>query len=404
MLRVYIFTFVGEYVYFKLETDDEVKELPFNDDETIEDVIGVSNASEFFISHKGKPLLSKELLANIYMQTSRENPIHVRECFVWVSVDDSLPKEMPYRCLDTLRSLYDEKLYLVMFNNSVQRGRCHLREFPTTEENPLYVKTISKYVKLPEGVSIAISECDSMQDLFEKANLKDDYVVFERGEKSKPRDVHLHRAIIKGWEVEILKKSELIHNFALSGSASACVTNSIRREKLMGKAEEYRLYTNWFAMSLYDCTKFENGTFDLAEQVQKILKLDSRMDELRLRECELTYTSLLSEAFDHFMRKDGHCCLHQCSIYNGSISDFFMASINELPQHPKLIADFKIDDFEKAKAQSFYYCMAMADQTTANYPILTMPCTSKTFEMYLCIPELHGQMACIKIMEAQVDD
>ena len=64
----------------------------------------------------------------------------------------------------------------------------------------------------------------------------------------------------------------------------------------MGKTEEYRLYTNWFAMSLYDCKKFENGPFDLAEQVQKILKLDSHMDKLRLRECELTYTSLLSEA------------------------------------------------------------------------------------------------------------
>ena len=213
MLRVYIFTFVGEYVYFKLETDDEVKELPFNDEETIKDVIGVSNVSEFFISHKGKPLLWKELLVNIYMQTSSENPINVRKCIVWVSVDDSLPKKKRYRCFDTLGSLYDEKLYLVVFN-TVQNESCDVREFSTTEENPLYVKTISKYVKLPEGVSIAISECDSMQNLFEKANLKDDYVVFERGEKSKPRDVHLHRAIIKGWEVEILKKSELIHNFA----------------------------------------------------------------------------------------------------------------------------------------------------------------------------------------------
>ena len=85
------------------------------------------------------------------------------------------------------------------------------------------------------------------------------------------------------------------------------------------------------------------------------------------------------------MRKDGHCCLQQCSIYNGSLPNFFMASLNnELPQHPKLIADFNIDEFEKAL--SFYYYMAMADQTEANYPIFTMPCTSEKFEMHLCIP------------------
>ena len=67
---------------------------------------------------------------------------------------------------------------------------------------------------------------------------------------------------------------------------------------------------------------------------------------------------------------------------------FYMTSLNEgLPQHPKLIADFKIDDFEKAEAQSFHYCMAMVDGTDSNYPILTMPCTSEKFDMRLCIPE-----------------
>ena len=62
------------------------------------------------------------------------------------------------------------------------------------------------------------------------------------------------------------------------------------------------------------------------------------------------------------MREDGHCCLHQCPIYNGLKPDFYMVSLNEgLPQHLKLIADFTISEFEKAGVQSFHYCMAMVD-------------------------------------------
>ena len=379
------------------ETDDEVKEISFNDDEIIEDKIPASNVSGHVISHKGKLLHPHELLAHIYMQTSRENPINVRRCLVWVSVDDSLPEEMPYRCLDML-ALYDEKLYLVVFNDSILEGTCDVREFPTTKDNPLYVKTISRYVKLPEGVSIDISRCSSVEDLFKEANFtKDDYMVFVRGEKSEPCNVHLHVAIRKGWEVKIVKKPEGFHDFGLSGRALRYVTTG----ELMKKMNEHDLYTNWFAMSLYDCMKFEKGSFELAKQVQQILKFVPSTAELRFKQCEFTYASLLSEAFDHFMRKDDH----HCSIYKGSLPDFFMASLNnELPQHPKLIAYFTIDQFEVAEAQSFYYCMDMVDQTDANYPILTMPCTSKKFEMHLCIPESCERMAYIKIMEAQVND
>ena len=123
---------------------------------------------------------------------------------------------------------------------------------------------------------------------------------------------------------------------------------------------------------------------------------------MRIEKCEVMYTSFLSEALDYFMRGVGHCCLHQCHIYNGSILDFYMALLNnnDIPHSRKLIADFKIVKFDKAKAQSFHYCMA---QDKASYPILTMPCTSEKFEMHLCIPKSQGQMAYIKIMEAQVD-
>ena len=462
MLRVYIFTFVGEYVFIKFETDDEAQEFPFNDDETIKDMMLGYNVSELLITHKckqlhpdellaniymqtsrenpinvricvvwvsvdgslakkkryrsfdtlgalydenhflvefeGKPLDPDELLADIYMQTNRENPINVRTCVVWVSVDGSLAKKKRYRVFETLGSLYDENLFLVAFEGSVREGSCNVREFSTTMDNPLHVKTISKYVKLSERVSIDISSSNPLEQL---ANLKGNMVVI-RGIKLEPCAVNFRQAISEGCEVKIVKKTQGIKDFALS---AASVTTSAGRVKLMGKAKKYGLYTNWFAMSLYDCTKVEDDSLELAKQVQKILKLDSDMNELRLNDCELTYTSLLSEAFDHFMRKDGHCCLHQCSIYNSSVPDFFMASLNDgLPQHPKLIADFKVDEFKNAEAQSFHYCMAMANQTENNYPILTMPCTSEKFEMHLCIPESYEQMAYIKIMEAEVAD
>ena len=401
MLRVYIFTFVGEYVFIKFETDDEAKKLPFNDVETIMDKMHTNNVSELLISYKGKLLHPDELLADIYMQTSHDNPINVRKCVVWVSKDGSLPEEMPYRYLETLGSLYDEKLYLVVFKGIIQKGTCNVRDFSTAMDNPLHVKTISKYVKLSERVSIDISSSNPLEQL---ANLKG-YMVVIRGIKLEPCAVNFRQAISEGCEVKIVKKTQGIKDFALSGSAAASVTTSAGRVKLMGKTKKYGLYTNWFAMSLYDCTKVEDDSLELAKQVQKILKLDSDMNELRLKDCELTYTSLLSEAFDHFMRKDGHCCLHQCSIYNSSVPDFFMASLDDgLPQHPKLIADFNVDKFETAEAQSFHYCMAMANQTENNYPILTMPCTSEKFEMHLCIPESYEQMAYIKIMEAEVAD
>ena len=62
-----------------------------------------------------------------------------------------------------------------------------------------------------------------------------------------------------------MKKTETIHDFALSGSASASVTTALGREKLMEQMIEYGLYTNWFAMSLYDCMKLEKGPFKLAK-------------------------------------------------------------------------------------------------------------------------------------------
>jgi len=124
----------------------------------------------------------------------------------------------------------------------------------------LYVKAISKYVKLPERVSIDISGCNTVEDFIRKANvIKGDYMEFVEENKSEPRNVHLHVAISNGWKVKIVKKTKRIYDFALLLSASASVTTALDREKLMGKMKEYELYTKWFAMSLYDCMKFEKA-------------------------------------------------------------------------------------------------------------------------------------------------
>ena len=59
-----------------------------------------------------------------------------------------------------------------------------------------------------------------MEDLFKKTNvIKDDHMVFVEGKKSETCNIPLHLTFSNGWEVKIVKKTETIHDFALSGSA-----------------------------------------------------------------------------------------------------------------------------------------------------------------------------------------
>ena len=63
--------------------------------------------------------------------------------------------------------------------------------------------------------------------------------------------------------------------------------------------------------------------------------------------------------------------------------DLYFAS-NEM--RPLLVGDFKLDDFEYAKVQTFGYCMAIVNEA-CGIPFIAMPCTRKQFVMYVCFSE-----------------
>ena len=173
---------------------------------------------------------------------------------------------------------------------------------------------------MPEGISINLSECETAQDLTDEANTKDKYIVLLDGKQVFPGDVRLDIAIMNGRMVRILKKKDGICDFSLSTSALACTLTASAREKVITKTKEHELYTNWFAMSLYNCVEYAEDSLNLAKMVQQILKFNL-CTQLRLKKREVC-TSLLSTAFDCFIQKNDHCCLHQCPIYNGSKPDF----------------------------------------------------------------------------------
>ena len=393
-------------VFYKFETDEEVERYIFKENDVIGNLIPSSDVYGWLITHQKKRLKPNTLLKEVYSNTALDNPINIRECVFYVSMDGSEPSQKPFLCFDKVRSFYDKRVFLVSFNSKVLTGNEMLSDFSTDSHNPICVRERKKYIILPKGISVDLSLCKTAQNIIDRCNTKDEYIVLLDKQPVYPH-VELDIAIMNGKKVEILKKKDEkgIH-FSLASNASACTSTASSREKVFKQTKEHELYTNWFAMSLYNCKEYEEDSLKLAETVQQILKRNL-CTELRVSENEERYTSLLSTAFDCFVRKNNHCCLHQCTLYDLSRPDFYMTSLNEgIPQHPKLIADFKKsgDDFDKAKAQSFHYCMAMVEGTNSNHPILTMPCTPTEFNLYLCIPESTPQMAYIKIMEAKVDN
>ena len=102
------------------------------------------------------------------------------------------------------------------------------------------------------------------------------------------------------------------------------------------------------------------------------------------------------------------CCLHQVAICSTERPDFYMAKEGEedcLLSWPSLLADYKIDNFEWAVAETFKYYISMIDKSHDNFPALLMPCCSQKFWLCLCIPNRGAkQIVMIKIMEAEVND
>ena len=148
-------------------------------------------------------------------------------------------------------------------------------------------------------------------------NTKDEYTVLLDKQPVYPH-VKLDIAIMNGKKVEILKKKDEkgIH-FSLASNASACTSTASSREKVFKQTKEHELYTNWFAMSLYNCREYGEDSLKLAETVQQILKRNL-CTELRVSEHEERYTSLLSTVFDRFVQKNNHCCLH-CTMHQDLI-------------------------------------------------------------------------------------
>ena len=391
-------------VFYTFETD-EVKRYIFKENDIIGNLIPSSDVYRWLITHKEKRLDPNTLLKEVYSNTALDNPINIRECVFYVSMDGSEPLQEPFRYFDKVRFFYDNKVYLVSFNATVLMGGEMLSDFSTDSRNPICVRERKRYIILPKGISVDLYLCKTAQNIIDRCSTEDEYTVLLDKQPMYPPHVELDVAIMRGKKVEILKKKdeEGIH-FSLASNASACASTASSREKVFKQTKEHELYTNWFAMSLYNCMEYGEDSLKLAKTVQQILK-HNLCTELRVSENEERYTSLLSTVFDCFVQKKNHCCLHQCTLYDASRPDFYMTSLNEgIPQHPKLIADFKKSGGDKAKAQSFHYCMAMVEGTNSNHPILTMPCTPTEFNLYLCIPESTPQMAYIKIMEAKVDN
>ena len=189
-------------------------------------------------------------------------------------------------------------------------------------------------------------------------------------------------------------------------SASSLARSDTGRQRIMNNFEERHIYENWFAMKIYESEVTEPAK-DLAQKVQSILHFEFSK-EAKVLNREETYTSVLSSAFDVFLHHAHYCCLHQVAICSTERPDFYMAKEGEkgcLLSWPSLLADYKIDRFELAVAETFKYYISMLDKSHDNFPALLMPCCSQKFQLCLCIPYRGAkQIVMIKIMEAEVND
>ena len=177
---------------------------------------------------------------------------------------------------------------------------------------------------------------------------------------------------------------------------------------ILKKTVEYEIYSHWLALRMYENWRNNEEVPAIVNNFQRILHCEYR-DVLATHEA--FYTSLLSHELDTFLSP--LCCLHQMPIKHASksknqspaIPDFYCTNFNEsLPKLPLLAADFKVNEFETAKVQSFGYCQVLANHSLR--PILAIPGNKDKFELYLCfvIGGNVSQLVTIKINEAGVLD
>ena len=344
---------------------------------------------------------------------TQECPIVLERCVVWVNEDKRTRLEK-YEYTDCLWSLNYDRHSVILFDDKIQEAMMSICKCRTTSKNPLYIKTLSDYILLPgnapAGLYKFICSPNTFGHVIKQLKIKHpgkDYQVKYLG-KAVAHDRLLAEAFKPPFKGKycISPISDYVYDIQFSTSASGLVSSQAKKQEVLKNMKSYPLFADSFTMKLHRYTN-NDSEFKFASGVQEILTMDAHA-QLRFSRGKLpekTYTSILSSALQDFLKPVGHSCFHQCTLYDDSFPDIYVASMqSSLPQWPKLIEDFKKDSMDDAKVQTFRYCLSMVNQSDKVYPLLAMPCVCKKFHLTLCVPEAEGKLAYIKIVEAKVHD
>ena len=113
----------------------------------------------------------------------------------------------------------------------------------------------NKYVKLPEGVSLELASCETVEDLCRKleAVTWKSYIV---GHPNSPHDkcdklALLILSLCANQKPQVVVKPSPVHKFKYSSmSASSAVQNEAKRAAVNDEGTYYKVYSNWFAMEV----------------------------------------------------------------------------------------------------------------------------------------------------------
>jgi len=191
--------------------------------------------------------------------------------------------------------------------------------------------------------------------------------------------------------------------FKSLASASNMVKN--HDSQCYKNVESNPVYTHWFALKIYDEFVSEAMQQDkcIAQKVSDILYAD-HSNSNTVRNVEALYTSLLSSELDKYLYSNCECyCLHQAPLQSDSKPDFVVVTLqNGSPHTPKLVADFKVDDYGHALHESFSYCFHVYRNLGSLIPILVMPGTTEKFSLILCFPSQSSKGATDNIVYIEI--
>lgn len=177
--------------------------------------------------------------------------------------------------------------------------------------------------------------------------------------------------------------------------------------------QQSKIYSHWIAIAIYDSYgKKPNNVSDdtvntVTDNIKKLLSSNFIKDDKILVEYESSFTAFLCQEFQRCFGYEV-VCLHQAIIKhppNHCKPDLYFVS-NKL--RPLLVGDFKSDNYECAKVETFGYCMAIANENSG-IPFIAMPCSERQFVMYVCFSETtplftKSSLIPIKLFEANPQD